>query len=356
MVLESRREVLVLPYSRPWLGGPDPAAIPGHGRILWAGEPQDSFPEAERPALTAAAPRLAGRYLYAGPLYVHFGHVMCDSIARLHAFDPAVHDRVVLAAMQCRMDSLPGWVFEVLALFGIPPARILLIEHPTILEQLDFAPPGTRIDHPEPPPQWYLDSLPGDRVTEPSPLPARDVYLGRHHLLRNGTVLGEACLAGLLAEAGFAAVQPETLPIAAQVALLRDAERVVFVEGSAVATLELMRASRAHFYMIPRRTDMVRRFHRMISPRARFTPAFDAANLCRLVGPRGRLAPRSPTVLLDPAAAVRSMAALGLLDAGRFDLDAFLAAERQDLRAYDAALPPHREARAQRYAELRPPR
>lgn len=353
MTLEKCDALLVLPYRKAWLGGPEIARIPGHGRILRNGLPVDGFPETGRAALLAGAERQAGRFLYGGPMKIHFGHLLCDSIARLHGFDPALHDKVVFPALGCRADSVPDWVYAVLALFGLSRDQVLVVDRPMILERVDFARPGTGIGQPEPPSQAYLDSLPGNRVRHPYPLASRDIYLGRHHILHKGTVMGEGHLIAALEQAGFVAVRPEELPIEAQVAMLREARRVVFMEGSAISSIELLAASQARFYMIPRRNGLVERFQRMIGPRAPFSPAFDQRAVHRLRNRAGRSGPASPSILGNPAAAFAEMAALGLVPAGAFSLDAFLEAERQDFAAYARDDADWLDSRMQDVARLR---
>lgn len=149
--IEGRKNVLVAPYEKPWVGGPDHSDIPLSGRIVRGSEFGDQFPA---PLRDRPARHLPGHHLYAGPFKNHFGHVMVDSIIRLWAFDPNRHETVVFAALD---ESMPGWFFDIVALFGISPDRVTLIKDNTTVASLDFAEPGSRLKTgPQP---WYLEWL-----------------------------------------------------------------------------------------------------------------------------------------------------------------------------------------------------
>lgn len=75
----------ILPYSKAWVGGPDHTCIPEHGRIQKGDQFEDTYPGDDGPL----AP-VAGHWLYAGPMKHHFGHILVDSIIRLHAYDPPI--------------------------------------------------------------------------------------------------------------------------------------------------------------------------------------------------------------------------------------------------------------------------
>lgn len=98
-MIESRLNVLVTPYERAWVGGPDHRQIPHHGRIIKGNETEDEFPARLR---RVAASDMAGHYLYGGPFKLHFGHVMVDSIIRLWAFDRNRHNGVIFPALSER--------------------------------------------------------------------------------------------------------------------------------------------------------------------------------------------------------------------------------------------------------------
>lgn len=155
-MIERRRNVTITPYRTAWIGGPDHSVIPDHARITRAGKPVDEFPKD-----TGEAERLPGHWLYGGPMKIHFGHVIMDSIIRLWAFDPARHDGVLFPYLPQPPKDVPEWFFEIAALFGVERHHVRVIRSPVAVESVDFAEPGER--HRESPSGWYLrflDTLP----------------------------------------------------------------------------------------------------------------------------------------------------------------------------------------------------
>ncbi len=196
MLVETRKNVVIVPYRKAWIGGPDIAAIPEHGRITRAGIPADEF----RPIRTEPAP-LAGHWLYGGPLKVHFSHVIMDSIIRLWAFDPARHDGVLFPYLPQPPKDIPEWFLEIAALFGVERHQVRVIRSPIAAESVDFAEPGERPR--ENPSGWYLRFLDALPLRHESETP-RHVYLGRveRTFLGAGPQSIEAQLSGNN-EAGF---------------------------------------------------------------------------------------------------------------------------------------------------------
>lgn len=332
--MELRRNLLVVPYTSHWVGGPDHANIPPHGRLNVSGVPIDVFPDLP-PETHAEATRLSGRYLYGGPLFHHFGHIMADSIIRLWAYDPAVHKAVVFAGVGRKATPLPAMIRDILAVFGITPDQIIIVHAPTVIEEMDFAMPGATLgSHPE---DWYLDYLETFSF-ERKPTGAK-LYLGRHHMLQQGTVMGESYFSTLLCNAGFTYYKPENHPIQDQAAAIYGAEKIVFVEGSSIYSIELLARSCANFYMIPRRSIFHNRFRRQIEKRAEFNLLGEPQNVIRLENRNGIVNPDSPSYLLKPELVFADMKRLGLIGDATFSQAEYTAAEAADTKQYFSQTP-----------------
>ena len=333
------RDLPVFPYSRHWSGGPEIARIPDHGRIRIDPVKRrlDSFPQE---LLHEPRETLSGSYLYGGPLYHHFGHVMVDSIIRLWAYDPAIHtDGVVFALMgQNANQSHPDFFFDICRGFGIERDRIRVIDRPTTVEAVHFAEPGSISSAgPEP---WYLEKL--ERVERffldqaPADLETHErLFLGRQHLKR-GSLMGEGYFASILAEAGFHYLMPEKYTIAAQIRLLKAAKEIVFTEGSTIHLTELMASLPAadRVAILLRRSGGWCIFKPHLDPRLRNPTEFVGreAGLFRLNHrPELKPGPNSLSYMLDPASSYADMVRLGHAVPGRFDMGAFLDAERAEL-------------------------
>lgn len=109
--IETRRNVFIAPFRSSWNGGPDHSEIPDHARIKSGGRHIDEFPRTMRdktdPALTT------GVFLYGGPLKIHFGHVMVDSIIRLWAFDKTRHHGVIFPILRNKK-PIPNWFYDII--------------------------------------------------------------------------------------------------------------------------------------------------------------------------------------------------------------------------------------------------
>lgn len=324
--LETFRNVLVVPYSRPWEGGVDHANCPAHARIARGPDFIDRFPEnTGRPHK-----RVAGTFLYGGPLKMHFGHVISDSVPRLHAFDPERHHGVVFAPLG-NTHPAPAWFHDILALFGVKPSHVIQASEPTVFGSMDFAQPGTVVRRG--PEKWYLKHLRSLNI-QPAATGPTKLFIGRRHIIGQGGVMGESYFAALLARSGFASIMPEQHPLHAQLALMAGARHIVFTEGSGILATDLLPSLDATVYMIPRRNGGEALFGPQLAARARgFQLLSGPEGVLRLENHRGMRKPDSPSYLARPDAVHSELAAAGLVDGG-FDHARFQEAERRDAQAY----------------------
>lgn len=328
--MEIRSHLLVAPYQEAWVGGPDLAATPPCGRIRKHGEPIDEFPEAATAAAADAAV-VRGNYLYGGPLKVHFGHVMVDTVIRLWAFDPSRHAGVIFPRLAQPRGPVPDWVYAILALFGLRREHVIEVDAPTVFETVEFAEPGSTLGRG--PQSWYLDwlkSLP----LEPRESGLKKILLGRSHMIQRGTVLGERYFEAHLRNAGFTDFRPELHDIHTQAAVIKNAEQIVFTEGSGIYSIELLAASDAHVFMLPRRRAGRRLFEPHVSPRAKFSVLGDLSQVVRRMDRRGIECPASPSYLLSPQQTFAALVDAGLIAPAPFSLAEFECAEAADSATY----------------------
>jgi len=97
-----------------------------------------------RPAIPAdhRAPRheqqeLHEEILYLGPLFNHFGRVLLESLARIW-YLPEVDraTKVIFDYPNAAPSALGAWVQQVLTIFGLEPARILVLDQTTRLDRV----------------------------------------------------------------------------------------------------------------------------------------------------------------------------------------------------------------------------
>jgi hypothetical protein len=175
--------------------------------------------------------RLAGRWLYGGILYAHFGHVLTETLARLWALDHVGGiDGILFFPLDPAGDE--RLAREALALLGIAlPVRT--VTGAVEVEELVIAPQGMgTVDLMGGSPEFrdfVRTRLAGRR--EPG-LPRR-LYISRsRNRAERGSILGEARLEANLAAEGYAIFHPQEHDLAAQAAHYASAEAIVGPDGS----------------------------------------------------------------------------------------------------------------------------
>lgn len=190
--------------------------------------------------------RLAGRHLWCGQLWSHFGHFLCESLSRLWALDALGDDppdslvfvpkRPVTGGAP---DPVPGGAAlmrfqrDCLDLLGIT-IPVTLIDRPTEVEELITPGQGFglgAISTGTPEFRAFIGARFGREVAPEGP---ERLYLSRSALGgREGGALLEDRLEANLARAGYEICHPQHHSLADQVARYRAARAVVGLDGSA---------------------------------------------------------------------------------------------------------------------------
>ncbi len=181
----------------------------------------------------------AGRYLYAGDYWSHFGHFIFESLARLWALD-LLQDRldgiVFLVPRRGAKDGLRADSLQarILAMLGID-LPVLLISEPSSFEQLYVPRQGCGMGGMAagtPSHRRFLQ----DRLRNVAPKPGVErVYLTRSgYGLRRGGIFGEGFLEQNLKAQGYVIYSPEQAPIEDQIATYLGARQIVAPDSSAL--------------------------------------------------------------------------------------------------------------------------
>jgi len=320
------QKILVKPYTRPWIGGPDLNYIPDHARILHKGIPIDEWP---RIGINENYKIIGGKCLYGGALYIHFGHIFQDTIIRLWGFDESVHDKIVFPLVGDKK-IIPDYFYQIMKILKIPSERCYFLTEPSIFESLEFCEPGNQ-PHKKPSPEYieWLSKLNfKPRLNGP-----KKIILGRKHILKNGSFMGESYFINLLLSNGFDYVKPENFDIQTQIEILLNADVIVFTEGSAIFPLTLLHNINASVFMLPRRQGGVSLFRSWIESRAIFN-VLGSSLIIRKDNIKGKNAPNSPSYLLDPISTYQDLVKYGLIESVNFDHDFFVDCELNDTLNY----------------------
>lgn len=354
----------ILPYrfKNPiFHGGIAKSVIPDHGRMRqgkgFRDEPLDfNQPVARRGLLRRGrgdadgVKRLSGRYMFAGPLWNHFGHVFVDCVHRLWAARDGAQswDGIVFVGVQglvgvrteaqLRAVKPPKYLLELLKLIDIPDLPIHMVTEPTVVDKLDVPRAGAGARGPIYPfyRYWldrYQDSLESKLELHRRRAPRR-ILLSRSHLLRHGGVIGSSWLESELMKTGTVSLTPESLSLALQFGHLLGAETIIADEGSALHPTQVMARVPGEVLMFPRRAQN-EIYSMALSARGRFAQLVPPDQITMLPDRYGGVtSPGMLAAYADPAALFAALAERGLVE-GTFDAAAYHAAEIDDLIASD---------------------
>ena len=290
--------------------------------------------------------RLDGHYLYAGPVYHHFGHFMAEMA---HRFLPAQRafgvdgQRWLMVGAQggsTRLADYPAFVTDALWWFGIDPDDVTIVTRDVVVERLSVAEQGS--DFGGGAKLGYVAALADhapDMALFDLPTAAR-VYVSRRGI-PGGGFLGERYLEDQLEGEGFHIYHPQDHGLVEQMAMYAGAETVVFPEGSACHGTEMLGLGMmGRTVLLSRRPSHREIFTRVLLPRSREFHVFDGASYLGSAWPAGEPSEHMGVSLFDPAALVAFMRACGVARLEGFDAAAYRDAARADLMQYVAGAEP----------------
>jgi len=337
------RHPLVAPPPHGFKGGLVPNDGPDWDRLRHTryGQPVDCFPD--------AGPfecQVAGEFVYAGPVYDHFGHFMSEMC---HRFLPSLQSFDCRKFLFCgildhplmqNFDMFPRFLQELLIFFSIAAGDVTVLRKNSTVERLHVCEAGS--DFGGGPKPGYLKDLREFTTTrlhdlQPCRTPMQNVYVSRSALSIGGCFLGERYLESILAEEGFSIFHPEKWSLTEQMAVYAQADILVFAEGSACHGTELLGEGMLnHCILLARRKDHVGIFERVLKPRSTKFATFDASfNLGSIAGNAGEQpAAHIGVSLLDVNALRRFFRQHGISPLIDLRLDTYLEAAESDLARY----------------------
>lgn len=253
-------------------GGPSIAAHPALQplRHFRGQAPVDRF----EPRLTLRR-RLAGEYIYGGPLYFHFGHFMAEMAHRIvpshQSFGAKPFVFLGNADTSTKFDDLPGWMRGILGALGLTERNVLIVNEDCAVERLHIAQQGACLGR-EPLPGYLRLLHDFWQFRAPALGPATDVhrriYVSRSKIEHGGNFLGEFYIDELFRRAGYHVMHPERLDFARQMELYLHAEELVFCEGSSCHGCELVGAEMLGRVMLVGKRE-ISTFTNVLRPRSR---------------------------------------------------------------------------------------
>ncbi|MDB5591613.1 glycosyltransferase 61 family protein [Enterovirga sp.] len=191
--------------------------------------------------------------IWCGPVSPHFGHMVADFGMRIAAAaGRAGPDLPLVFSFWPGDEPPPGFFPQLLAHFRVPPAHVVLVRQPTLVQRLQVEPQAERLFGGGPS-RRHLDLMDAVTAAHGPPGPALDTLFVSRSGLPDGRLAGEAYLDRVLAAAGATVLHPEATELSVQLGLYRRARRLIFSEGSALHALQLLGRLDADVLVILRR-------------------------------------------------------------------------------------------------------
>ncbi|MDE5067969.1 MAG: glycosyltransferase 61 family protein, partial [Trichodesmium sp. St4_bin8_1] len=283
-----------------------------------------------------------GTYIYAGPLIFHFGHVLTESIHRIWAFNPKLHDGLVFAlpvGSNSASFNPPQWLIQILKIFNISLEKCIFVIYNCTFENLIIPEPGSELSVGVK--EWYCSYLERlqQRILEMTNQLRKEkqdlkLFFGRSHILLRGGVAGEKYLENCLLNEGYVSIQPENYNILEQLSYLISAKKIIFVEGSAIYLLEFLSYLEADIVCIPRRGNNVNFYPHIYNKCSNYIIAGGVDNAMRLGAYNTKDAPYSISIAKNPFQIVESLRNQNFAILENWREDDFLAQENSDVMAY----------------------
>ncbi len=212
------------------------------------------------PAPAGPLPKLAGKWLYGGLLWVHFGHFLAESTARLWALGQLgsqIDGIVFVPKRPVKADAVQPVHKNFMELLGCDlPIRVLT--EPTEVEQLHVPGQGFGLGPMVTGTAEYRSYVRQNFGKDISPDGPERLYISRSKLgARRGGILGEEFLETNLALHGYEVFHPQQHDLQTQVARYKAARQIVALDGSALHLYALVGQADQKVAMIPRRTSSV---------------------------------------------------------------------------------------------------
>ncbi|WPY95565.1 glycosyltransferase family 61 protein [Limimaricola variabilis] len=229
------------------------ARLPVPEAITWRGDSAVTLPP---PPPSGPVETLAGRWLFLGPLFGHFGHFLVESIARLWALE-GLRDEIdgvlFVPKFQHRVQQVADTYRPFLAALGVDlPMRSL--ERPTRVERLHVPVQGFGMFGMIEGAAEFRRFMREHAGKAVAPAGAERIYISRSGLpVGRGSILGEARLEAWLADQGYSIFHPQQHDFTSQIAAYKAAREIVAVDCSPLHLLALVGDAEQKVGIIARR-------------------------------------------------------------------------------------------------------
>lgn len=239
----------------------------------------------KQPSFKKASESYHDTIAWCGAAQLHYGHQIADFSTRI--LPSLFVNPDVTLGFAIRQDSnflatkRPLHTFkEILNWLQVKPERVKIFSQPTMVDRIFVTAQAEQI-HGDPPQPEYLnliDEIVTQNIGRPT-VKSETVFVSRAGVAAS-RLAGESYIERMLSQAGVRVIRPELFPLHKQLELYAQTERLIFTEGSALHTIQLLGHIPAEVYVINRRPQK-RLATSAIAPRVQNLEYFDTvqANL-----------------------------------------------------------------------------
>ncbi|QDG39808.1 glycosyltransferase family 61 protein [Alteromonas mediterranea] len=264
--LKEFENIIVVPFSE-LLDNPRGMSFHRGGPIFPAWESQlevrycrGGKPSDELPASPSEYRKLDADLLWCGPITLHYGHMISDFLMRLpYYLNEFTEDKKLCFAVHPRTGiktvwELPQWLRDIFQWFKIPLSNVVIVSEAVKVSKLIVAPQVEQAGVPTNKADYF-------NVLESFASLNLDTYCkqgGKYYVsraaMKHGKIAGEAYLEDIFSSLGFKVMRPESISVLEQLRIYSQADELVFSEGSALHTLQLLGRIKARVTILNRRT------------------------------------------------------------------------------------------------------
>ncbi len=204
--------------------------------------------------------KLSGRWLFAGLLWIHFGHFLAESTSRLWALDQLkgkVDGILFIPKRPAVGDAISQMHYSFMETLGCD-LPIEVASQPTEVEKLYVPGQGFGLGSMvlgTPEYREFINNNFGKNIEPDGP---EKLYISRSALgPKRGGIIGEEALEQNMVANGYEVFHPQQHTMHDQVAKYKAAKKVVALDGSALHLFALVGKKSQKVAMIPRRTSSV---------------------------------------------------------------------------------------------------
>lgn len=196
---------------------------------------------------------------WCGAIVSHFGHQITDFSTRIVAYKKLKLDGYFAFSVSNQKEytfaDTPPYFKEIMKWFGIPEDRILFVNQPILAKQVVVAPQQEQLPDVGPTEDYLnlLDELiatKGDYHTK-----SGKIFVSRAGQPK-GVIAGEKYIESIFSEYGFEIFKPEEHSLSAQLKKYLTSEVLVFSEGSALHSLQLLGRNLGSIHVLERRPNI----------------------------------------------------------------------------------------------------